>query len=386
MRDEMFRCRACGGGDGEVVLDLGRQPSWDRMPPAAQPLPDPVHRLRMWWCRGCWLAQLMEDADGVEEIPGVEPRAVLDQTELSIARMTEVGLLGAGTSVIEFGSPHGGSWLPRLAARGIVEPDGGPADLVLDVHGLLHEPDQAAALRQRAASVAPGGTIVLQLHSLATVLRHGQWFDLRHGHQGYWSVPALDRALRRHGLGVHRAWHYPLAGGTVLVTACQSPSPDTATRALMADEEAAGVADPVLLHSLQAAAGSATELREWLGAERTAGRTVIGYGAASRAVPLVCHSGLDAGLLPAVADASPAKQGRRMPGTDIPIIAPTELMAMDPDRVLLFLPELVDEVRDALPGVEAAGGRWVVLAPTPRMVEAAAGPGPQRENEGAWSR
>jgi hypothetical protein len=370
MRGTAFRCRACGSGHGEVVLDLGRQPSWDRMPPAAEPLPDPLYPLRMWWCGECWLAQLMEDADGVEEIPGIEPQAVLDQADRSIARMGELGLVVPGRSVIEFGSPHGESWLPRLAAHGVVPPGDGPADLVLDVYGLLHEPDQAAALHRRTESLAPGGTLVLQFLSLATVLRHGQWFDLRHGHQGYWSVPALDRALHRHGLGVHRAWRYPLAGGTVLVAATRTPRPDAATLDLVADEAAVGVSDPARLRTLQTAAGSAAELREWLQSERAAGRTVIGYGAASRAVPLVCHAGLDTTVLAAVADASPAKQGRRMPGTDIPIVSPADLTTLAPDRVLLFLPELVGEVRGSVPGVETAGGRWVVLDPAPRIVEA----------------
>jgi C-methyltransferase C-terminal domain/Putative zinc binding domain/Methyltransferase domain len=373
MGDGAFRCRACGGTDGEVVLDLGLQPSWDHMPPATEPLPDPSFPLRMWWCRSCWLAQLMEDSGCAEEIPGVEPQAMHDQTDLSVRRMEETGVVGPGLSVIEFGSPHGESWLPRLAARGMFPPSGDdPADLVLDVYGLLHEPDQAAALRARAAMLAPGGTLVLQLLSLATVLRQEQWYDLRHGHHGYWSVPALDRALHEHGLGVHRAWRYPLAGGTVLVAATHSPRPDAATLDLVADETGVGVADPQLLGGLQrSATESASELRHWLAAERAAGRTVIGYGAASRAVPRVCHAGLDASLLPAVADASPAKQGRRMPGTDIPIVSPDDLLARTPDRVLLFLPDLVDEVRAAMPAVEAAGGRWVVLDPHPRVVETA---------------
>ena len=30
-----------------------------------------------------------------------------------------------------------------------------------------------------------------------------------------------------------------------------------------------------------------------------------------------------------------------------------------PDAVLLFVPDLLAEVRDAYPGVETAGGRWV---------------------------
>ena len=64
-------------------------------------------------------------------------------------------------------------------------------------------------------------------------------------------------------------------------------------------------------------------------------------------------------LLPAVVDASPAKQGLRMPGTDIPVVAPAQLAARRPDTVLLFLTDLLDEVRATYPDVEAAGGRWV---------------------------
>jgi hypothetical protein len=366
-----FRCRACGSDNGEVVLDLGEQPPWDRMPPAWDPLPDPVYPLRMWWCADCWLAQLRDDVDVVEEVPGIEPLSVLEQTRLSIARMAELGLLRPGATVVEYGSPHGDSWLPQLAARGVAGPGSGPADVVLDVYGLLHEPDQAAALRSRAAALAPGGTLVLQLHSLATVLRGGEWFDLRHGHHGYWSLPALDHALKRYGLGVHRAWRYPLAGGTVLVAARRDPRPDAATLGLLAEEMRAGVADPRRLRGLQAAASSAAELRTWLQGERAAGRTVLGYGAASRAVPLVCHAALDATLLAAVGDASPAKQGKRMPGTDIPIVSPAEVARRAPDRVLLFLSQLADEVRAAVPGVEAAGGRWVVLDPGPRVLDTA---------------
>jgi hypothetical protein len=64
-------------------------------------------------------------------------------------------------------------------------------------------------------------------------------------------------------------------------------------------------------------------------------------------------------LLSAVADVSAAKQGRRMPGTDIPVIGPREMIVARPDAVLLFLPDLLNEVRTDLPEIETAGGRWV---------------------------
>jgi hypothetical protein len=48
-----------------------------------------------------------------------------------------------------------------------------------------------------------------------------------------------------------------------------------------------------------------------------------------------------------------------MPGTDIPVIDPARLAEYRGSAVLLFVPDLLPEVRAAFPEVEAAGGRWV---------------------------
>ena len=83
----------------------------------------------------------------------------------------------------------------------------------------------------------------------------------------------------------------------------------------------------------------------------------MGYGAASVAVARLGLAGIDSHLIEAVADASPAKQGRRMPGTDIPIISPAALVAASPDRVLLMLPDLLPELEQSYPEL---AGRWIV--------------------------
>ena len=77
---------------------------------------------------------------------------------------------------------------------------------------------------------------------------------------------------------------------------------------------------------------------------------------------LFARAALHPALLRGVADASPAKYGRRMPGTGIPIITPAELVAAQPDRVLLTLPDLLPEVRSALPELDKT---WVVDIPLP---------------------
>jgi hypothetical protein len=129
---------------------------------------------------------------------------------------------------------------------------------------------------------------------------------------------------------------------------------------LLADDARTGVSDPGAFGSLQAAVHArAKGVHDWLVAERSAGRTVLGYGAASRAVALLRQADVDRPLLPAIADASPAKRGLRMPGTYIPIVDAAQLAVRRPDAVLLFVADLLAEVRAAVPEIEAAGGRWV---------------------------
>src|SRR5215831_118806 len=358
-------CRACHGRTGDLVLDLGEQPACDYFPPSDDPGPDPVYPLQMWLCSSCGLAQLVTDPTMPEEPRGAEPAALVAQAADAVARVAAAGLLAGGGRVAEYGSPHGGSWLELLADRGLKPvPDSEQAEVIVDCFGLMHAADQFAALAERAARLADGGVLLLQYHSLDTIVRCGQWNALRHGHYAYYSTTALAALLAAHGLSPRMAWHFELYGGTMLLAA----SRDTDARAwpagqvasLLAEDARAGVCDPAVLCGLHRnAEARARALHDWLAARQSEGSTVLGYGAASRAVALLRRAGVDRTLLPAVADASPAKQGLRMPGTDIPVVSPERLAADQPDAVLLFLADLLTEVRAAFPHVEATGGRWV---------------------------
>jgi C-methyltransferase C-terminal domain/Putative zinc binding domain/Methyltransferase domain len=368
---EPHHCRFCGRTGGEIVLDLGEQPAADHFPAVDEPGPDPAYPLQMWLCTGCGLAQLLVDPTVPDEPRGAEPAALVEQAVDAVERVAAAGWLPAGACAAEYGSPHGGSWVSLLAQRGLAPLGAGEqADVVLDCFGLMHAPDQAAALSTRTARVAPGGVLLLQYHSLATIVRLSQWNSLRHGHYAYYSTPSLARMLGAVGFVPRQAWRFGLYGGTMLLAATRvgDAGPDASVDDLLAEEAALGVEDPARVCLLQDAAVSrAGALHRWLVEQRAAGRTVFGYGAASRAVALLCRAGVDRSLLPAVADASPAKHGRRMPATDIPVVAPGELLAARPDAVAVFLPDLLPELRAGLPEVEAAGGRWVdveALEPT----------------------
>jgi hypothetical protein len=363
-------CRSCHRADGDIVLDLGAQPSSELFPKIDDPGPDELFPLRMWLCASCGLAQLADDADVPEEVVGAEPAALTTQRADAVRELVAAGAFPSAGTAAEFPSPHGGTWLDLLAGHGFAavplgSGDGAGADLVVDgCFGVMHESDQHAALAERTAAVGPGGRLVVQFHSLHAIVSGAQWNALRLGHYAYYSTPAMIGMLGRAGFTVTTARRFPLYGGTVALVAgrtSESPAVDTAAvDAVVAPELAAGMLRSgkvaALQQSVQRTAGS---LREMLVAQRDAGRRVYGYAAASRAVSLLRLADLDAGLLRGVADASPGKQDRRMPGTDIPIVTPEDLVAAEPDVVLVFVSELVAEARAALPEIERRGGTWV---------------------------
>jgi hypothetical protein len=354
----MIGCRGCGSRRLHRVLDLGRSPAADHFPCATAPetFAEASHPLAMDLCEVCALAQLADDDTTADEPRGIEPQALRDQAVDAVQRLTADGWL-RGNTVREFGSPHGGTWLPLLTPHGYTEEV--IADIVLDSFGIMHDPDQSAAFRQRAAATAPDGVLLLQFHSLLSIVNQGQWNALRHGHFAYYSLTALKRLIENAGMSVATAWEFDLYGGTVLVAAVhQSVEPDRRVQEILAREAAFGICDTDVVARLQQAADEQTDsLRHWLETQASAGQRVYAYGAASRAVALFSRAGVDRQLLAAVADASPAKQGRRMPGTDVPIISPEQLITADPDRVLLTLPDLYAEVRQRYPQLQ---DRWFI--------------------------
>ena len=351
----MAECILCGSRDGVIVLDLGAQPSPRHWPLPTDPLPDPTHALAMRLCRGCGVAQLDADDTTEPEVPVPEPQAVVDQARQAVADLERLGHLAGRATVVEFGSPHGGSWLPLLD---LVSTDG-PADLVVDSFGLMHERDLPAALARRSGALAGDGLAVFLIQPLGDIVAQRAWTALRHGHHGYFTLTSLRNALGTVGITPTSVLRYDLYGGVAVVLASRGGEPDADLLAAYDDEARRGLAAPEGLACLaDAVSASTNRLRSYLESHRATGTRLFAYGAASKAVAELAMVGDASGAILAVGDASPAKQGRCMPGSRVPVISPEALVAADPREVLLLLPDLHDELLATHPSL---AGRVAVL-------------------------
>ena len=121
----------------------------------------------------------------------------------------------------------------------------------------------------------------------------------------------------------------------------------------MADEAAIGLESLTAYEDFQHRAEMAkNSLLEFLLEAKRNDRLVMGYGAAAKGNTLLNYAGVKSDLLPAVADRALSKQGHYLPGSHIPVISPEVLTAKAPDALLVLPWNLINEVRQQLPGYE----------------------------------
>ncbi len=134
--------------------------------------------------------------------------------------------------------------------------------------------------------------------------------------------------------------------------------------AILAQEIVAGLrTDAPFVKLRRAMESHRTELRKLLHEIKSAGKSVLGYGASTKGNVLLQYCGIDRDLLPAIAEVNEDKFGSFTPGTDIPIISEREAMARCPDYFLVlpwhFRAPILERERKFLAG----GGGFIFPLP-----------------------
>jgi hypothetical protein len=159
----------------------------------------------------------------------------------------------------------------------------------------------------------------------------------------------------------------PTHGGSLRVFGChqddaRSTLPTVA--AVLAGEAAAGLREANTYLELQNKANKIKDdLLSFLIEQKRAGKVVGAYGAAAKGNTLLNYAGVRPDLLPFVCDAAPSKQGKLLPGSHIPIVAPAELVARKPDYVLILPWNISAEVISQQSAVRDWGAKFVVAVP-----------------------
>jgi hypothetical protein len=105
-----------------------------------------------------------------------------------------------------------------------------------------------------------------------------------------------------------------------------------------------------------------------LTALKAEGKRIAAYGAAAKGSTLLNYFGIGKDTLDFVADRSTYKQGRYMAGVHVPIVAPSELVARQPDVCLLLTWNFADEILAQQKEYRDKGGKFIIPIPEVRTV------------------
>jgi len=106
-----------------------------------------------------------------------------------------------------------------------------------------------------------------------------------------------------------------------------------------------------------------TRFRDFLESQKRSGRRLAAYGAAAKGSTLLNVAGVGRELISFVVDRSEHKQGRYMPGAQLPIRPPSALLEESPDAVVLLAWNFQEEILAQQVEYRRRGGRFVVPIP-----------------------
>lgn len=241
------------------------------------------------------------------------------------------------------------------------------ADLAVANNVLAHVPDINDFVAGFREVLTPEGVATFEFPHLMTLIDGLQFDTIYHEHYSYLSLTAVAAVFASQGLRVFDVQELPTHGGSLRVFACREDASHLNTSnvaALLAREKAAGVTSLAYYDNLKRLAEKVKlDLLTFLIAEKRAGRSVAGYGAAAKGNTLLNYAGVRPDLMAYVCDAAPSKQGRYMPGSHIPIVEPAVLKERRPDTVLILPWNIKDEIMTQHSYIADWGGRFAVAVP-----------------------
>lgn len=381
MYKEISHCRICGNSRLEVVFDLGRQALTGVFPKTRRETVKggPVELVRCVGDGGCGLVQLRQSYD-LADMYGMNygyrsglNASMAAHLRSKVGAITARTQLSSGDLVVDIGSndcttlkyyPQAGLELVGVDPTGAkfreyyppsvkLVPDFFSAEAVRLVVGdkkakvitsfsMFYDLEDPVSFASEVASMlADDGVWVFEQSYLPAMLSANSFDTICHEHLEFYSLRQIDWIARHSGLKVLDVEFNSVNGGSFSVTAAKAGSihePNIEKlEAIASAEEALNLAtsEPYARFSERVQSQRA-EFMKFLNVAKSDGKIVCGLGASTKGNVLLQYYNIGPDLMSAIGEVNADKYGSFTPGSGIPIISQSEVVARSPDYLVVL--------------------------------------------------
>ena len=249
---------------------------------------------------------------------------------------------------------------------------GDSADLIVANNVLAHVPDINDVMSGIKRLLKPHGVLTAEFPHLLPLLEGIKFDTIYHEHFFYYSLLSFEAILNHHGLKVFDVQRLPTHGGSLRVFACHA---ENATLGEMPGLLAVRRLERrAKLDRLDAYRGFGERVRSvkrallaFLDRADDETKSVAGFGAAAKGSTLLNYCGVSNGQIEYVVDETPAKVGKYLPGSHLPIVPLETIGQTRPDFILILPWNHKTEIMGKLAFVRAWDAHFVVPLPWPTI-------------------
>lgn len=217
-----------------------------------------------------------------------------------------------------------------ITATNIITHVANPEDFVVNCKKLLN----------------PSGSVVFEFYNFESMISNSAFDQIYHEHISYFNFTTFSRLLNNVGMEAYKVKQVESQGGSLRVFV-SFPKMHIIDKSVNDMLELEGGIESIKVRYMlfpKRVNEIKGEILNFVSREILAGNKIAGYGASAKSTVLLNFLKLSNSQIIAIADKSPLKQGRFIPGVAIPVISPDELIKLEPNVIIILAWNLKKEI------------------------------------------